>query len=272
MRGNTLIGVWVKDGLVNTVDDATELRRTSVQNSLQALGIVRHHNLLGIAGADRIDPIGKHTACFQEVGAAVEFHELWCIVLRVNAQQILHLLKSAFTLERDIMDRQQVAQILLHAAAILGLAQHGDHGCMPVVAVQNVRCKVKVGDRVQYGTGKEGVLLQLRIAAAINAVAEIALIIDKINGHAIKDKLFNADVFTPPAKLCIEIKHMLHFVGVFVLDDAVIRCNHTRVNPQRGQRFWQRANHVGQAACLGERCTFGRYQKHVGKAVASAFL
>ena len=182
------------------------------------------------------------------------------------------MIKAALALEGNVVDRKKIAQLFLHAADILRLAKHRDHSGVPVVAVDHLGNKVQIGYRIQNSTGKESILLQLRIPAAIYAVAEVALVIHQIHSNAVQHQLFYADVFAPPAQLRVKVEHMLCFVVVFVLDHTVIRRNDTGVNAQCGKRLRQRADNIRQTAGLGKRRTFGGYQKDGRQGIASALL
>ena len=120
---------------------------------------------------------------------------------------------------------------------------------MPVVAVDHLGHEIQIGDRVQHSTGKEGVLLQL--GAAIDAVSEIALVIDEIYGYTVQDELFDTDILTPPAKLRVKVEHMLHLIGILVFDHAVIRGDDPGVDAKARQGLRQCPDHIGQTACLG---------------------
>ena len=103
---------------------------------------------------------------------------------------------------------------------------------MPVVAVDDVGHEAEVRYRIQNGTGKEGILLALFVAALVNFVAEIKLIIDQINAHAVKLQPLYAAILRAPAEVDIKIEHMLDPVCVFILNAAVIRSYYPCVDPE----------------------------------------
>ena len=116
--------------------------------------------------------------------------------------------------------------------AVLRLCEHGQHGRVPVVAVDNVGRKAEVRYRIQNGAGEKGILFALLVAALINFVAEIKLIIDQINAHAVKLQPLYAAILRAPAEVDIKIEHMLDPVCVFILNAAVIRSYYHCVDPE----------------------------------------
>ena len=151
------------------------------------------------------------------------------------------------------MDRQQIAQSLLHAAAVLGLAEEGQHTALPVVAVNDRGAEVQCRERVHDGALEKGILLDLRLAAAVDAVAEIVLVVDQIDDDAVEHQLLHTDIAVLPADLGVEVQHMLHAVAILILDDAVIGDHDARVQAERGEGLRQCADHVGETAGFGQR-------------------
>ena len=100
---------------------------------------------------------------------------------------------------------------------VLGAQQHGDHGRVPVVAVQYVGEEAEVGYRVEHGAGEEGVLLPLGEAAAVYAVAEVVLVVHEVDSDAVEHELLYAAVLAAPAEVHGEAEHMLDPVAVLSL-------------------------------------------------------
>ena len=136
----------------------------------------------------------------------------------------------------------------------------------------HVHLEVQVGQHVQHGAAEEGVLLTLGVAAAVDLVAEVLLVIDQIDGDAVQLQLFQAHISVAPAQSGIEVEHMLHLVGILILDAAVVWGNDSGVDAQLLQRLGQGAHHVGQAAGLGQRGALSGHQQHIGHLGAAALL
>ena len=65
------------------------------------------------------------------------------------------------------------------------------------------------------------------------------------------------------AECAVKVEHVLHAVGVFILDDAVIRRYDARVDAELCKRLRQRADDVGQSAGLAQRSALCRRQQHI---------
>ena len=170
------------------------------------------------------------------------------------------------------MDGQQETEIFLHTALILGLGQHGDHGGVPVVAVHHLGLEVQQRQGIQHGPAEVGVLLPFRVAAPVDLVAEILLIVHQVDDHAVQYQLFNAHIGLAPAQIAVEMEHMLGLPGILVFDDPVIGDDDPGVDAQPGQGFGQGAHHIGKTACLCQRGALRRTQQHCGQLTAALFL
>ena len=170
------------------------------------------------------------------------------------------------------MDGQQETEIFLHTALILGLGQHGDHGGVPVVAVHHLGPEVQQRQGVQHGAAEVGVLLPFRVAAAIDLVAEILLVVHQVDHNVVQHQLFNAHIGLAPAQVAVEMEHMLRLPGILVFDDPVIGDDDPGVDAQLGQGFGQGAHHIGKTAGLCQRSALRRTQQHCGQLAPALFL
>ena len=242
-----------------------------VENPLEPLAVSRRADLARVAWADGVDVVGKDTAGLEQVRAAVELHELRRVIARVDAEQVLYKFKRELALIGDVVDGQQRLHARLHSAGVLRFHQHGQHGCVPVVAVQDLGRKVQPWQRLQDRAGEKRILLALGLAAAIDAVAEIKLVVHKVDDDAVEQQPLDADVLVPPAEVDIKIRQMRDLRCVLFLDHAVVRRDDACVKAQRGQTFWQRADNIRETAGLGQRRALGGCQQHAGE-VAAAFF
>ena len=142
---------------------------------------------------------------------------------------------------------------------------------MPVVAVQHLGREVQPWQRLQDRAGEKGILLALGLAAAIDAVAEIKLVVHKVDDDAVEQQPLNADVLMPPAEVDIEVCQVRDLSGVFVLDHTVIRRDDACVKAERREALRQRADHVRETAGLGQRRALGGCQQHAGQVAAPLF-
>ena len=248
---------------VNAVENSAEIGRPVAENLAEAVGILGGFDLLGIGGADGADFIGKGDAGFHKVSTAVKLQHLGRIVFRVNPQKILHEGKIKPALEGNVMDGEEIFYLLLHATGVLGSGEEGNHGCVPVIALDDIRCKIQKGQGIQNGTGEEAVLLSFRKAAPVNTVPEEKLAVNEIDGHTIHHKLFQPGVFMPPAQIHIDIKQMLDLRGILLLDTSVIGRDDPCLHPQGLKGLGQSSNHISQTAGFGERGTLRCCQKNL---------
>jgi len=137
--------------------------------------------------------------------------------------------------------------------------------------VQDLGRKVQPRQRLQDRAGEKRILLTLGLAAAINAVAEIKLVVHEVNDDAVEQQPLDADVLVPPAEVNIKIRQMRDLRCVLFLDHAVVRRDDACVKAERGQTFRQRADNICKAAGLGQRRALGGCQQHAGE-VAAAFF
>jgi len=270
-RGDAAVVRGVKNGGVDAVEDAGQLVLPGVENPLEPLTVSRRADLARVARADGVDVVGKDAAGLEQVRAAVELHELGRIIARVDAEQVLYKFKGELALIGDVVDGQQRLHARLHPAGVLRFHQHGQHGRVPVVAVQDLGREVQPGQRLQDRAGEKRVLLALGLAAAIDAVAEIKLVVHEVNDDAVEQQPLDADVLVPPAEVDIKIRQVRDLRCVLFLDHAVVRRDDARVEAERGQTFRQRADNVRKAAGLGQRRALGGCQQHAGQ-VAAAFF
>ena len=270
-RGDAAVVRGVKDGGVDAVENAGQLVLPGVENALEPLAVGRRADLTRIAWADGVDVVGKDAAGLEQVRAAVEFHEFRRVIARVDAEQVLHEFERELALIGDVVDRQQRLHARLHPAGVLRFHQHRQHGRVPVVAVQDLGRKVQPWQRLQDRAGEKRILLALGLAAAINAVAEIKLVVHKVDDDAVEQQPLDADVLVPPAEVDIKIRQMRDLRCVLFLDHAVVRRDDACVKAERGQTFRQRADNICKAAGLGQRRALGGCQQHAGE-VAAAFF
>ena len=270
-RGDAAVVRGVKDGGVDAVEDAGQLVLPGVENALESLAVSRRADLAGVARADGVDVVGKDAAGLEQVRAAVELHELRRVIARVDAEQVLHEFERELALIGDVVDRQQRLHARLHPAGVLRFHQHGQHGRVPVVAVQDLGREVEPWQRLQDRAGEKRILLALGLAAEVNAVAEIKLVVHEVDDDAVEQQPLDADVLMPPAEIDIKIRQVRDLGCVFFLDHAVVRRDDACVKAERGQTFRQCADDVCKAAGLGQRCALGGRQQHAGQVAAALF-
>ena len=161
------------------------------------------------------------------------------------------------------MYSEQVFYLILDPAPVLGVGQHGHHGGVPVVAVDNVHAEVQVGYHVKNGPAEEGILLAFGIAAPVNGVAKVLLVVYEINGDVVQNQLLQAYIGIAPAHSGIEVEHVLHLIPILLLDAMVVGSDDSGVYSQLFQSLGQSAHHVGQTAGLGQGRTLGSRQQHI---------
>ena len=221
-----------------------------VEDAIQSLGKIGGLDLGGIAGADGVDPVGKDAAGLEIIGTAVEFNELRCKIARIDAEHILDKFKGETALKGDVMDGEQIFYPVLQLAAVLGMAQHGQHRGVPVVAVDHVGLKVQVRQRFKYGAGEVGILFPFHRPAHVDLAAEIILVVNKINNCSVIGQAFDTHIGVSPTEPDAKIEQVLDHGGIFFLDAAVIGRDNARVHAAGPERFRQGTHHIRKAAGL----------------------
>ena len=244
---------------VDAVEDAGELALACAQQAVQALAVERGLNLVGVARGHGGQLVGVDEAGLHVVRAAVALQLVAGEQAVAQAQGILHGLDREHALILQVVDGVHGLHVLIEREVrVLDLQQRRNHAGLPVVAVHDVGLEAQVRKRVNDRAAEEAEALILIAAQAVDvAAAEVEMIVDEVEGHALILKRLDAAVLPAPAKLDLKLAFGLHLGGPFLGDGRVQRHHDAHVDALLGQNRGKRAHDVGQAARLDKRHAFG---------------
>ncbi len=150
-----LVGGRIPLAVVDAVDDAREHVAAVLQHPFQPAAERSGLNLVGVAGADRVEPVGKDQPGFQQVQAAKELHLLPVEILPVESGQ-QHVPVPEHALVGHVVNRKQRANLLVAGHGPVFDLQIGRHqGRLPIVGVQHLDVEVEQVNRFEDGAAKE---------------------------------------------------------------------------------------------------------------------
>ena len=143
---------------------------------------------------------------------------------------------------------------------------------MPVIAVDNIGIKAKLRNSLNDGAAEVHILLAFGLAAAVDLVAEVFLIVNEIYGNAVYFNTLNTHIFLYPANEYFKVKQMLYLILVLVLDDLVIGGNNSGIDTELCQILRQSADNVSKTAGLAQGCAFSSSQQNLGHLSTAALF
>ena len=250
---------------VDAVEDAHELILARAQEAVQTLAVERGLDLVRVARGNggqlvRVDKAGLHV-----VRAAVALQLVRGEQIVAQTERILNRLDREHALILQVVDGVHRLHILIERELrVLNLEQRRDHAGLPVVAVDHVGLEVEVNQRVDHRAIEEAEALVFVAAQTIDVgTAEIILVIDKVEGHALILKALDAAILTTPAQLDLELTFELHLVDILLRDSGIQRQNHTDIRTLRLENGGERTDNVGKTAGLNKRYALGSCKKNL---------
>ena len=159
----------------------------------------RRLSLGRIAWADRVDPISIQDPGLHKVNGRAIANRAIVIAFRRHAKQFGHDFAAIFTLEFQIMDRQNRLDVMIWSnPAIFFLEQKRHKRGMVVVAVQNVRHPIVAAHQFTGCLLKPGKPLTIIIVAVKLRPIKIVAVVQKHVAHAVLIKRLNATVLGSP--------------------------------------------------------------------------
>ena len=149
-----------------------------------------------------------------------------------EAQDIVQHCGAVLTLERDVVDGEYRLDVLVERRGLVELAQeHGGHGGVPVVAVQDVAREPvqnpgQVLEGLDNGLGEEGEALSVVEEPVRIATAEVVLVVDEQVVDAAVVETLDTAVLSAPAERDIEVAQVLHAVLELLCDGVVLGNEH----------------------------------------------
>ena len=256
VRAQGAVRLGVKDVGVDAVRNAPQPR--VAQHAVQAVGIIRIAQLLGIGLGNRRDDVRKLDGALHHVDRAVE-RQARAVFIR-QTENIVEERRIGPALILHVVDGED--ELRLRAPVMVQRAQiRRRHGRLPVVAVQDIGLEVKEVQRGHHGLREIGeALTVVEIAVDGAARAEIVVVVDEVDLQLLAAGLQaqNADIALTPGQLHGERADLLRFDGRVLLDALVVRQEQADlISLQLGQRVGKRLHHVAQAARFDERGSLG---------------
>ena len=213
------VGLRVEGIHIDAVQDAVQLVAVHAQHAVQTVAVVFGLDFLCIGGGNRGHRGGGHDRGLHQVDVAVHGHKAGAEMRIVNAEHILQDLTAVAALVLDVVDGEYGFDILIKRAG-------GEHQVvvyrhkrgLPVVAVDDIRLPVKVGQDLEHGLGVIGEALGVVILAVDLAAGKVILVVDEIEGHAIRFIAEDTAVLVAPAQTDVCILEIIEFLTPFLAD------------------------------------------------------
>ncbi len=248
---------------VDAVEDADELILARAKKSVQTLSVERGLNFVRIARRN-----GRQFVCIDQTGlhvvrAAVALQLVGGEQAVAQTEGILNRLDREHALILEVVNGVNGLHILIERILrILDLEQRRDHAGLPVVAVDDVGLEIKMHERVDDRAVEEAEALVFVAAQTVDiGAAEVILVVDEVEGHALILKALDAAILTAPAQLDLEFAFELHLADVFLRNGGVQRQDDADVRALRLQNGGKCADDVGKTAGLNKRYALGSCKK-----------
>ena len=241
--------------IVDAVNDAAEIMRTCAKQSIEALSVERHLDLLRIGIGNRRDRVGIHETTLQEVTILLTLELIRCEVVVGQLGEALDRLHIPYTLELEVMDRDhRLDGAVVLSAGETVMQQYRNETGLPVVTVDHIRMPVEQRQRRQRCIAEEAELLEIPVPVTVWTVTgEIRLVVDEVVGHALVLILQDADIAVLSEVIHIEVGHVLHLLAPLPRDAHILRNHDTTVIVLLVDGLRKRADDVRESARLDER-------------------
>jgi hypothetical protein len=142
--------------------------------------------LVGVVWGDGSDIVGGINRALHQGNIVIVFEHVLVEVALVQSEQVGQNLVTVAALILDVVDGVNALGVGQHGILILCLQQVDGHkGGLPVVGVDHIRTPANLIGGFNHGTGEECKPLAVVIVAVKTASLEIALIVNKVIGHAV---------------------------------------------------------------------------------------
>ena len=170
-----------------------------------------------------------------------------------KARDVLHILDVPLALELQIVDGHDRLHPAVKVAAREALMQiHGNQGCLPVMAVNQIRAKTDHGQDGQRRFGEERKFLDLEqhvVAIGFKAV-EIVFVIDKVIFDSVVFRFQDSHILVLPVELHVKVVTVMEHILLVLVHAVVLGQDHPHVVIFLIDAFRQGADHIRQAACF----------------------
>ena len=259
LGGQIAVGLRIEDLGVDAVGDARQLPGVPGQDAVQTVGVVGIHQLPGVGLGNGGHQVGGFNGALHHVYGAV--HIQAAPVLPGQTQHVVEEAGVGPALILDVVDGVHTPGMLQGGGVVGGFQVNGNHGRLPVVALDHIRGEFQGQDGIQAGLGEVGEPLAV-IHVAVDGAgtgAEIVVVVDEVDLEApgTIQELPQGGVLLPPAHLHPELGHLLCLIGGIGFDLVVVgqEQNHLiALDSAQGSR--QGLHHVSKSAGFGVRGRF----------------
>ena len=250
--------VGVRGGVVplhvDAVEHAGELVAAAAHDAVQSVGEVGHLQLVGVGGGHGVDGVGAQNGALEQVHVPV--HQDGAVVRPavVQAEQVPQCLLAVAALVLDVVDGQHgpdAAEPVLPHAVVLQIDGH--QGGLPVVAVDDLRPELEVGQHPHHRPGEEAEPLPVVHVAVQLRPVEVLLVVQEVPGDAVLLQGEQAAVAVPPGQVHVVIALEIQPVAELLLHLLVQGQHHRHLRALGRQGRGQGARHIRQAPGLTKR-------------------
>src|SRR5437870_499279 len=176
MRGNVRIGCRIELTIVQPVENSAVLVVMQMQCPLQAVCLSAVFGLPGMARGDRGDEIRVDNAAFHQIKSLRVIVVPQPVVMEEMLGPIkaggLEKVTSASALMAEIVDRETDAG-MSHAQVLIDFVkQHWDKGCLPIMAMNDLRLLARFEHELEGGPAKKGESKEIIVVSVNDSAAE----------------------------------------------------------------------------------------------------
>ena len=247
-----------------------QLVAVHAQHRVKAVAVVFGLDFLCIRGRNGRDRGGSDDSRLHQVDVAVHGHEARAEVRVVDAEDVLQDFAAVAALILDIVDGEHGLDVFIERTGREHqIVVDRDQSGLPVVAVDDVRLPVEVGQHFEHCLGVVREALCVVVLAVDLTAREVILVVDEVEGHAVRLIAENAAVLVAPAQTDVCVLDIVELFPHFLADRGVQRAEYADIVALCRERLGQRACHVAQTAGLDERSAFAGYVHDFHKCRAS---
>ena len=234
-----------------------QLVAVHAQHRVETVAVVFGLDLLGIRGRYGGNGGRRDDRSLHEVDVAVHRHKAGAEVRVIDAEHVLQDLAAVAALILDIMDGENGLDVLIERTGrehqiVVDRHQSG----LPVVAVDDVRLPVEVGQHLEHRLGVVREALCVVVLAVDLAACEVILIIDEIIGNAVCLIAEDTAVLVAPAQTDVSVFDVIELFAHTLVDRRIQRAEYTHVMSLGSECLRERTCYIAQSAGFDERSAF----------------
>ena len=232
--------------IIDTIDDTADLGTLGADDVLQAVAVELILQLFRVGRADGGDPVGRKDTGLQEVDAAAKIQITTGEIFTRQTQDILGDIVRENTLILDVVDRQHGLDVLVRCAdGLVEMIQiDRDHGCLPVIAVDDIRLEVDILDDLQHCFREERKTFRIVKMTVQATTPEVILVVQQIICNLADLGFENAAVLTAPCQRDPDLLNKMHGVFHFLRNLLIQRQDDTCADHLFTEGRWQSASYI----------------------------